>query len=154
MDGFANTTNKDVKRRVHILFILVAAIMSMTSCDKWDCNGDLDGMWQLTEWRDKDNNVKATKEDMIFYSFQLQMASFRKNGAEFYLRTSLEVTPEQIRIYNPIEYNGNGHDVIQPMSLLSVVGVPEDGIFKIQVLTGSNMELKTNTEETLVFRKY
>jgi len=141
-------------KRIFYISILVATLMSMTSCDKWDCNGDLDGMWQLTEWRDSENNVKATKEDMIFYSFQLQMACFRKNGSEFYLRSSLEASPEKIRIYDPIEYGGNGHDVVKPMSILSVVGVPEDGIFLVQVLTGSAMELKTNSGETLVFRKY
>lgn len=144
-----------MKRRVHILFILVAAILTMASCDKWDCNGALDGMWQLMEWRDKDNNVKATKEDMIFYSFQLQMASFRKqSGGEFYISSMLEVKPEQIRIYNPATYRGDGHDEIKEMSILSICGVPEDGIFKIQVLTGSKMELKTNAEDILVFRKY
>ena len=143
-----------MKRKAYILFILVAAVMFMTSCDKWDCNGDLDGMWQLTEWRDRDNNVKATKEDMIFYSFQLQMACFRMNGDQFFSRSSLEVSPNQIRIYDPIEYGGNGHDVVKPMSMLSVVGVPEDGVFLIQVLTGSKMELKTNSQDVLVFRKY
>ena len=134
----------------------MAAVMTLTSCDKWDCNGDLDGMWQLTEWRDKDNIVKATKEDMIFYSFQLQMASFRKqsDGEDFYMSSMLEVSPDQIRIYNPAVYGGDGHDKIKEMSKLSVVGVPEDGIFKIQVLTGSKMELKTNDQEILVFRKY
>lgn len=128
--------------------------MSVTGCDKWDCNGDLDGMWQLTEWRDKDNNVKATKEDMIFYCFQLQMALFQYHSDESFMRSSLEVSPDQIRIYDPIEYGGDGHDVVKPMSVLSVVGVPEDGIFKVKVLTGSKMELETNVGETLVFRKY
>ena len=121
---------------------LVAMLIAMTSCDKWDCNGDLDGMWQLTEWRDKDNAVKATKRDMIFYSFQLQMASFRKqSGERFFIRTS-------------IEYAGNGHDAVRPMSVLAPVGVPEDGIFQIQVLTGSTMVLKTSGQDVLTFRKY
>ena len=111
-----------MKRLFYILIFFVATLL-ITSCDKWDCNGDLDGMWQLTEWRDKENNLIATKDDMIFYSFQLQMAS-------------------------------DGHDKEQPMSILSIVGVPEDGIFHIDVLTGGTMKLKTNTQETLVFRKY
>ena len=129
--------------------------MAVTSCDKKDCNGDLDGMWQLTEWRDKDNVVKATKEDMIFYSFQLQMASFRKLGDnQFFMRTMLEASPERIRIYDPAEYVGEGHDEVQPMSVLSVVGVPEDGIFWVQTLTGSAMVLKTNGQDLLTFRKY
>ena len=143
-----------MKKKIYILFVFVAVVLFMTSCDKWDCNGDLDGMWQLTEWRDKDNNVRATKEDMIFYSFQLQMASFRMNGDKFFIRTSLEASPEKIRIFDPIEYGGNGHDVIKPMSTLSIVGVPEDGIFLVQVLTGSKMCLKTNGDDVLVFRKY
>ena len=127
----------------------------MTSCDKWDCNGDLDGMWQLTEWRDKDDNVKATKQDMIFYSFQLQMASFRKqSGERFFIRTSMAASPEQIKIYDPIEYAGNGHDAVRPMSVLALFGVPEDGIFLIEVLTGSSMVLKTNDHDVLTFRKY
>lgn len=129
--------------------------MAVTSCDKKDCNGDLDGMWQLTEWRDKDNVVKATKEDMIFYSFQLRMACFRKLGDnQFFMRTMLEASPERIRIYDPAEYVGEGHDEVQPMSVLSVVGVPEDGIFWVQTLTGSAMVLKTNGQDLLTFRKY
>ena len=127
----------------------------MTGCDKWDCNGDLDGMWQLTEWRDKDNVVKATKQDMIFYSFQLQMASFRKKKGEIiYIRSLMKASPEEIIIYAPFEYIGNGHDEVKPMSVLSGFGVPADGIFRVQVLTGSAMVLRTTEEDILTFRKY
>ena len=144
-----------VKRGLHILIFVAMTVMAMISCDKWDCNGDLDGMWQMVEWRDKDGAVKATKEDMIFYSFQLQMASFRKqSGEQFFIRTSMEVSPEEIRIYDPIEYIGNRHDKVQPMSVLSVVGVPQDGILEIQTLTGSTMVLKTGSQDILTFRKY
>lgn len=141
-----------VKRRLYYILALLSLLMVVTGCDKRDCNGDLDGMWQMLEWRDKENVVKATKDDMIFYSFQLQMADFRKVGNE--IRTSLKVTPEQIIIYDPIIYKGNGHDGILLMSELSSFGVPEDGIMWIQVLTGSRMELKTNNQDILIFRKY
>jgi len=138
------------------MIILPFLLLALTACDKkWDCNGDLDGMWQLVEWKDKSGEVKATKEDMIFYSFQLQMASFRKQSEPvFFIRTSMKMEPEHIRIYDPIIYKGNRHDEIQPMSILSVVGVPEDGILRIQTLTGSTMVLTTNGEELLTFRKY
>lgn len=137
------------------ILALTAVLMTMTGCNKWDCNGDLDGMWQMTEWRDKDGTVKATKEDMIFYSFQLQMASFRKeNGERFFIRTMLETSPERILIYDPAEYVGNKHEEVKPMSVLSVVGVPEDGVLWVQTLTGSSMVLKTNTQDILTFRKY
>lgn len=143
-----------MKVRLYILAI-VAAVLSMTSCDKKDCNGDLDGMWQLTEWRGADNTVKATKQDMIFYSFQLQMSSFQKNrNGSLFIRALLKVSPDQITIYNPFDYVGDSHDEVRPMSILSVVGVPEDGIFHIVSLTGSSMLLKTNDGELLTFRKY
>ena len=142
-------------RRSFIFMLVAVAMTAITGCDKWDCNGDLDGMWQLTEWRDKSDKVKATKQDMIFYSFQLQMASFRKqSGKQFFIRTSMKASPEQIQIYDPIEYEGNRHDKIQPMSVLSVVGVPEDGIMRVEVLTGSTMVLRTSNEDVLTFRKY
>lgn len=135
-----------------LLFLLTA----LTGCEKkWDQNGDLDGMWQLLEWRDKAGTVKATKEDMIFYSFQLQMASFRKQSEPlFFIRTSMKKEQEQIRIYDPIIYKGNRHDEVYPMSILSVVGVPEDGIMQVQTLTGSSMVLTTNSQDLLTFRKY
>ena len=137
------------------IYILALIAVIMISCDKWDCNGDLDGMWQMMEWRDKDGAVKATKEDMIFYSFQLQMASFRKeSGKHFFIRTMLEASPERILIYNPAEYVGDKHDEVKPMSILSVVGIPEDGILWVQTMTGSTMVLKTNTQDILTFRKY
>ena len=99
--------------------------------------------------------VKATKEDMIFYSFQLQMASFRKQSEpQFFIRTSMKSSSEKISIYDPIIYKGNRHDEIQPMSVLSVVGVPEDGILWVQTLTGSAMVLMTNEQDLLTFRKY
>ena len=141
-------------KRIYSIFLLVVMTVAFTGCDKWDCNGDLDGMWQLTEWRGTDKTLKATKEDKIFYSFQLQMAAFRKNGDEFYIRTLLEANSEQILISKPIIYEGNGHDAVQPMSILSVVGVPEDGIFYIKELTGKSMKLQTKNQETLSFRKY
>ena len=143
-----------MKERFYIL-VLAAMLMALTGCDKRDCNGDLDGMWQLTEWRDKGNNVKATKDDMIFYSFQLQMASFRKESdTKFFIRTMMAYSPEKILIYSPTEYVGNRHDETQPMSILSVMGVPEDGVLWVQALTGSAMVLKTNDQDVLTFRKY
>lgn len=136
--------------------ILSVLLVVLTGCEKkWDRNGDLDGMWQLTEWRTGDGLVKATKQDMIFYSFQLEMASFRKQSEPaFFIRTSMRMTPEQVTIYDPIIYKGGGHDEIQPMSVLAVVGVPEDGILQVQTLTSGALVLRTSNQDVLTFRKY
>ena len=83
------------------------------------------------------------------------MASFRKKkGEPNYIRSLMKASPEEIIIYDPFEYVGNGHDAVQPMSVLSGFGVPADGIFRVQVLTGSNMVLRTTEEDILTFRKY
>lgn len=146
-----------MKRIIYILLISLMTMLVPTSCNKRDINGDLDGMWQLTEWRDKDNNVKATKDDMIFYNFQLKMAKFLKQAESenfSMMNSMLEFTSGQIRIYEPAVYGGEGHDDMKQMSELAVFGVPEDGIFHVQLLTGSDMQLRTNSQDVLTFRKY
>ena len=71
------------------------------------------------------------------------------------MRASLQVNSDEFRIYDPIIYNvKKSDDEVQPMSVLAPFGVPNDGIFKIQVLTGSAMVLKTNNQDVLTFRKY
>lgn len=130
-------------------------LLSVVACNKKDCNGDLDGMWQLLAWQDKDNVLRADKNDMIFYSFQLQMASFRKTSfEESYVRSSVKFTPGTIYIYNPIEYVGGKHDVTLPMTSLAPFGVPEDGVFAIQSLNADALVLTTSQGDRLSFRKY
>ena len=144
-----------MKKLLYIFAISCMLLTVSTSCDKRDCNGNLDGMWQLLELRDKDNVVLFNKDSMIFYSFQLDMASFNKqSGSQLFMRSSFEYTPQQIRIYAPLDYVGNKHDSIFPMSELAPVGVPADGIFHIESLSGSRMMLKTNQGAALSFRKY
>ena len=144
-----------MKTRNYIFILLAMLTFALAGCDKWDENGDLDGHWQLTEWRDQDGNIKATKQDMMFYSFQLKIASFKKNTEEqLYIRSSMEASSEQIRIYDPIEYAGGGHDAILPMAVLAPFGIPEDGILRVETLTGSTMVLTTSRRDVLTFRKY
>lgn len=142
-------------RKLLSICVSVLCLTAFLGCDKRDCNGDLDGMWQLLEWQDKDQVLRADKDDMIFYSFQLTMASFRKiSPEEVYMRSMLKYTPGTICIYNPMEYVGGKHDESRPMSVLAPVGVPEDGIFTIQSMNGDAMVLTTSQGDRLSFRKY
>lgn len=135
--------------------IVIFAITVMSSCDKIDHNGDLYGMWQLLEWRDASGNVVANKEDMIFYSFQLQMARFdKKTYPMLYMLSSMEHIRDRITIYNPINYKGEGHDSIYSMSVLQRVGVPENGEMVIYNLSDKSLVLTTESRDTLIFRKY
>lgn len=142
-------------RKILFAFLLGMCLLSVTGCSKKDCNGDLDGMWQLLAWQDKDNVLRANKDSMIFYSFQLQMAGFRRiYPKDIYLRSSMKYTPGMIQIYDPLIYVGGKHDEILPMSELAPLGVPEDGIFRILSMDGDAMILTTNQGDRLTFRKY
>ena len=64
-----------MKRGITTLIIL---LLALSACDnKRDHNGDLGGMWQLTEWRSPEGTTLATKADQIFYSVQLNLIRFR-----------------------------------------------------------------------------
>lgn len=142
-----------MKRLFYILCVCCLLLVA-ASCNKRDCNGNLDGCWQLLEWRNSDGTLLADKDSMIFYCFQLQMACFNKNSGQHYLRSSLEVFPDRFRIYDPMDYIGDRHDTIFPMSVLSVMGVPADGIFHILSIGSSRMSLTTNNGDVLQLRKY
>jgi hypothetical protein len=112
-------------------------------------------MWQLVEWKDPEGTVVATKEDMIFYSVQLQMMNFKKlTPAELNYNSSFRKTDDGIQVYDPIRYIGGGHDQIMDMSVLNPVGVPADGIMKIEGLTSQDLILSSQAKGVLKFRKY
>lgn len=140
-----------------ILYFIVLLLFTsvIASCNKRDCNGDLDGMWQLVEWTDPEGTVVATKDDMMFYSFQLQMMNFKKlTSVGLNYNSSFKRTDDDIQVYDPIMYIGGGHDQIMDMSVLEPVGIPADGILRIEGLTSQDLVLSSPSKGTLKFRKY
>ena len=145
-------------RTNNILKLVFIALISVLffSCDKVDCNGDLDGQWQMIEWTSPSGEFVGNNEMQIYYSFQLQMMGFQRlsatnNGRQ---RSSFENQGSAIHIYDPIEYQGNGHDSILPMDVLSRYGVPSDGIMKVEHLSPQKMVLSSAEKGRLSFRKY
>ena len=137
------------------IFALVVVVASMTSCDSKRDASDLYGMWQLTQWRSADGQVIATKEDKVYYSFQLQMARFtRLTSPRVEIRALCERTEGMIRIYDPFVYIGNEHDSVVPMENLRYVGVPSNGEMKVISLSSGSLVLATEAADTLTFRKY
>ena len=136
------------------IFIAFISMLSF-SCDKVDCNGHLDGQWQMIEWTSPSGELVGNSEMQIYYSFQLQMMMFQKLSESLgQQRASFENQSFAIRIYDPIEYQGNGHDRILPMNVLSRYAVPSDGIMKIEHLTSQKMVLYSTEKGRLTFRKY
>ena len=135
--------------------ILYLTLLFLSGCDKLDCNDGLDGQWQMLEWKSADGEIVANKEAKIYYCFQLQMMMFQKLSApSTYVFSSFHNQQTSIRIYDPIKYKGDGHDLILSMDTLMQYGVPSDGLMKIDRLSNDTLVLSSNETGRLIFRKY
>ncbi|MBO4612752.1 MAG: lipocalin-like domain-containing protein [Bacteroidaceae bacterium] len=131
---------------------ITLCVLALSSCKMGDENGDLDGMWQLTEWNDRATNTsKATKTDQIFVSFQLKVMKFdRMNQKQYYL-ANFAHRNDSIIVGKTIEYPA---DTIVAMDTLTMgFAVPADRRFHIDELSSSHMQLST-ASDILQFRKY
>mgnify|MGYP003439825719 FL=1 len=135
--------------------VLYLTLLFLSGCDKLDCNDGLDGQWQMLEWKSADGEIVANKEAKIYYCFQLQMMMFQKLSApSTYVFSSFHNQQTSIRIYDPIKYKGDGHDLILSMDTLKQYGVPSDGLMKIDRLSNDTLVLSSNETGRLIFRKY
>ena len=143
---------KQMKKYIFFFVAVMVSAVIFSSCDKLECNGALDGQWQLTEWKSPTGELLADKQARIFYNFQLQMMTFQIGDK--WQSSSFENTGTSLRVYDPLNYIGGGREEILPMTDLAKYGVPEDGIMKIEKLTSGTMILSSNQRGTLTFRKY
>ena len=144
-----------MKKKSILSLILFVILFFVSSCDKYDCNDGLDGQWQMLEWKSADGELVATKEAKIYYCFQLQMMMFQKlSYPSTYVFSSFHNQQTSIRVYDPIKYKGNGHDLILSMDTLKQYGVPSDGLMKIERLSKDTLVLSSNETGRLIFRKY
>ena len=61
-------------RHIFLLSLLMMlTVLVLPACDNKRDSSDLYGQWQLVEWRDVSDAVVATKEDGIYYNFQLSL---------------------------------------------------------------------------------
>ncbi len=137
-------------------FILtpILLLLTLSACDnKRDHNGDLGGMWQLTEWRSPEGTTLATKADQIFYSVQLNLIRFRDYDdgtlGDYYL-AYFRHTPDSLIVYRPVNY---AKDSLVSLQDLARYGVPANGRFHIDALNGDMMIL-SSPSGTINFRKY
>ena len=137
-------------------FILtpILLLLTLSACDnKRDHNGDLSGMWQLTEWRSPEGTTLATKSDQIVYSVQLNLIRFRDYDdgtlGDYYL-AYFRHTPDSLVVYRPVNY---AKDSLVSLHDLARYGVPANGRFHIDALNGDMMIL-SSPSGTINFRKY
>ena len=139
-------------KKIFYILHLIFYILVIASCKMGDENGDLDGMWQLTEWNDRTTNApRATKNDQIFVCFQIKVMKFvRMNQKHYYLSNFIHRN-DSIIVGKTIEYPA---DTIVSMDTLTMgFAVPANRRFHIDELSSSHMQLST-ASDILRFRKY
>ena len=144
-------------RKIFCILHFTFYILLFISCDsKWDQNGDLYGMWQLTEWRDASNDIKATKADGIYYCVQLNLLKLRKTSQSEYYLSYFTHTGDSLLIGRTVKWPQESNwpaDTTCALTDLAPLGVPTDGKFHIDVLNNDCMVL-SSTQGTVSFRKY
>lgn len=135
-------------------FVLLAWLLTLplTSCDKMDCNGRLDGNWQLTRWEDRSSGeVRADKHTGIYYCVKLDLIQLKrlKEGRPTFL-TRFVHRDDSLFIG---EVHMSPFDEIVSRDKLVDYGVEPDGKFRVEVLNRDRMVL-SNPHSILTFRKY
>ena len=137
---------------LYYILCLVCCTLLFSSCKMADENGDLDGMWQLTEWRDKaTNQVIKTNANGLYYSFQKKVMMFQQAPQESHYLSHFTHTGNELVVGKTIFWPD---ETERPLTELTAkFGVPADGRFHIDVLTSTRMQLSTDAH-VLQFRKY
>ena len=143
-----------LKNIYNIPICIFMLTLCLIGCDKLDENGKLDGNWQMTEWiQNNSGDTLAQKSDLLFYTIKLELIQFRnsKNGQLPYL-AYFTYTGDSLFIGDVFSNTANS-DIPATTDDLKSFGVEDNGKFKIQKLTSSEMILQNNIN-TLYFRKY
>lgn len=139
-----------IKFRLSIILLVAAAIVNLSSCDKVDDNGRFFGMWQMKEWKAlPSGEIRATKDDRIFYSVQLHLMQFKKIGGSQYL-SRFRHKGDSLIIGTV--FGGASDDTVS-IARLAPFGVPADGRFHIDELSDHTLVLSSDSAR-LTFRKY
>lgn len=140
-----------MKHFTYLLGLLFLLPLFFGACDKMDCNGALDGNWQLTRWESRaDGKVLADNTTGIYYTVKLELIAFNhyENRVKLHSRfrhegDTLFITTVYARPFD------------EPVSLdtLEQFGIGPDGKLHIEVLDGDRMILSTPSS-LLIFRRY
>lgn len=119
----------------------------LTGCENKRDSSDLAGQWQLLEWRDASGKTVSTKEDGIYYRFQLSLLQL-----EFSYYCKYVETPDSLILLGAYK-NKYNVDTQVPFSEFAEFGIPQDGRFGIDALNGDDLVL-SGKSGVLRFRRY
>lgn len=155
----------EYKKTIHTFWatlVLAIATLLLPACEDFhENNGDLGGMWQLTEWRQGTTTV-ATSEDLIFYSIHRELIQYThfssreqkyKNEIDYMKRyfSMFRHTPDSLILHTFV--NALDESKLAEYSQIKEFGIPEDGRFHIDRLDANHLVLSYDGN-VLSFRKY
>ncbi len=135
-----------------LLFSAMLTILA-AGCQKIDCNGELDGMWQLTEWKNRADNARlADKTSGIFWCVQLKLMKFeRKNSTDtHYFLSRFRHEGDSLFLGDVF---ASPYDEPAALDKLAPFGVDAEGKFRVETLDDERMVL-SNKSSLLTFRRY
>ncbi len=132
-----------------LLFLLLPLVLLalLTGCDNKRDSSDLAGQWQLLEWRDASGKTVRTKEDGIYYCFQLSLLELDPTRYCKY-----QQTPDSLILLGAYK-NMYNTDTPVPYIEFAYFGVPVDGRFGIDALNDDDLVL-SGKSGVLRFRRY
>lgn len=132
------------------ILLVATLLLGMGSCDKMEDNGNFAGLWYLNEWKSlPDGEIKADKQNRIFYAVQLDLMNFRGGGHGSYLSRFRRTTDS---LFIGTVYHGSKDEIVD-ITELAPFGVPADGKFAIDKLSKQTLVLRSD-DAVLTFRKY
>ena len=126
----------------HALHLILLAMPLLAACDRQlDENGHLDGMWQLTEFREAPADaVVSTRDDGLYISFQRHLVKFHEGGHEAYYLAHFTRQGDSLFVEQPVEWPS---DELRPLTELQSYGIPANGRLLIRSLSSQHLVLSS-----------
>lgn len=134
-------------RRSLFIWLPLMLLAVLCGCDNKRDSSDLAGQWQLLEWRDASGKTVRTKEDGIYYCFQLSLLELDPTRYCKY-----QQTPDSLILLGAYK-NKYNVDTQVPFSEFAEFGIPQDGRFGIDALNDDDLVL-SGKSGVLRFRRY
>lgn len=129
------------------MWLPLVLLAVLCGCENKRDSSDLAGQWQMLEWRDASGKTVGTKEDGIYYRFQLSLLQL-----EFSYYCKYVETPDSLILLGAYK-NKYNVDTQVPFSEFAEFGIPQDGRFGIDALNGDDLVL-SGKSGVLRFRRY
>jgi len=151
---------RKMKQISSLAFFSILLTFIFSSCEDFhDDNGDLGGMWQMTQWYTRStggqiDSLVTTNEEGLYFSFHQRLVQLSKFKPENTNDRSLmfghfKHTSDSLFIYDVVKSNS---EPALPEEL-AWFGIEQGGGFHIDTFTADKMVL-SNKVNMLVFRKY